>query len=186
MAIHTLFVISRPGIKHRPMRQHGASFIRNIENISMAFQALVIRKRSVCLFSLFFVVICFRPLGKMAPDILYAMSCLCIEKAESILRGRQVAVHAIRHKSLGIVDMGGRFPGIVSKLDFMARCAKLRCRCPDHGVIRNTENGKTDDNTDADKDRPNDVFFHNLLSTVGLTSILKGKSFIIGLDVSLA
>ena len=59
-----------------------------------------------------------------------------------------MVVHAVGHETLGIVDVSGGLPGIVGKLDFMARGAKLRSGGANHGVISDAEKGKRHENAD--------------------------------------
>ncbi len=99
-------------------------------------------------------------LGKMNINIFYAVYGFGIKKIKCVMGGRQMAVHAVRHKSLGIVDMGGGFPGIVSKLDFMAGCTELRCGGSDHGVIAEAEKGKRNEYTETHKGSSDNKFFH--------------------------
>lgn len=62
-----------------------------------------------------------------------------------------MAVHAVCHKSLGIIYMGGCFPGVVSELDFVAPSAKLRCGGSHHGEVRHAEKREGDDDPDSNK-----------------------------------
>ncbi len=79
------------------------------------------------------------------------MGGFCIEKINGIVGSRQMAIHAIGDKTLCVVHVGGGFPRVVSELDFMAGGTKLGCRGPDHGVIGDTENRKSDNNTQNNK-----------------------------------
>jgi hypothetical protein len=90
----------------------------------------------------------------MKDNIFDAVHGLGVKKIVSIVRSREMTIHAIRDKSLGIVHMGGSFPGIVGELDFMTRSAELWCRSADHGVISDAKNGKCNQNADNDKDTP--------------------------------
>jgi hypothetical protein len=136
MAIHAFFFISGPGIDHGSMGQHGATFIRNVQNTSMAFLALFIFKRVVGRLAIFFVIILV--LGKVDDNIF------------DPVKGWQMAVHTVRHESLGIVYVGGCLPGIVGKLDLVARGAKPGRGSTHHGIVGYTENRKS--HNDADKD----------------------------------
>ncbi len=62
-----------------------------------------------------------------------------------------MAIHAVSHKSLGIVDVGGGFPGVVGELNLMAGCAELGRGCPDHGIIGHAENREGNDNSNKYK-----------------------------------
>ncbi len=123
MKIHTPFLISPPRVDHITMGQHGPPLIGNIEKIPMALLALLVLERGIGNAPLLLVVIC--PAHKMDDNVLYAMCRLCIEKIEHICRGRQVTIHAISHKSLSVVGMGGGLPGVVDKLNFMAGRTEL-------------------------------------------------------------
>ena len=80
----------------------------------------------------------------MKDHILDTMKGFGIEELIGILRCREMAIHAIGHKSLGIVGMGGGLPSIVGKLNFMTGGAELGGRGSHHGVITDTEEGKGD------------------------------------------
>jgi len=99
-------------------------------------------------------------LCKMDINIFEAVHGFGVEKIDSVMRGREVTVHAVRYKSLGIVDMGGCFPGVVCILDFVAGCTELRRRRPDHGVIAKTEKRKSDEYAEAHEGGSDNDFFH--------------------------
>lgn len=84
----------------------------------MAFQALIIFQGRVGRLPVLIMVILI--LEKMYGDIFNAVNRLAEKKVDGIVRHGQMAIHAIRDKSLRIVDMGGGFPGIIGKLDLMA------------------------------------------------------------------
>ena len=65
-------------------------------------------------------------IGEMDEYIFYAVGRLCIKKVNCILRGRQVTVHTIRDKSLGVVYMGRGFPRVKGRLNFVAGGAESR------------------------------------------------------------
>jgi len=103
----------------------------------MAFLALVIPKRSIGFLPLFLVVIL--TLEKMDEDVLGAMKGFGIEKVKGVVRSRQMAIHAVGHKSLFIIHMSGGLPGIVGKLNLVAGGTKLGRSCADHGVVGEAE-----------------------------------------------
>ena len=74
---------------------------------------------------------------------------------------REMAVHTIRHKTLGVVHMGGGLPCVVSKLDLMASGTKLRGGSANHGVIGDAEKGKGDDDAYDYKYNPFEEPFHD-------------------------
>lgn len=154
MAIHTSLLITRTRIDHGLVRQHGAPFIRNIEDISMAFLTLLIFKAVIGFLPVFFVIIIV--CEKMKHQVLETMKGFGIKEFEGILRGRKMAIHAIGHKALGIVRMGGGLPGIVGRLNFVAEGAELGGRGSHHGVITDTEEGKGDQNTQDNQDTRSD------------------------------
>jgi len=70
----------------------------------MAFLTLLVLEGGISLLAIFFVIIFF--LEKMYNNILDAMCGLGIEKIKGVVRSRQMAVHAVCHKSLGIIYVG--------------------------------------------------------------------------------
>ena len=124
MAVHTFFFIARSRIDDCSMGQHGAAFVRNIQQISVALHALLIFKRSIGCLAIFLPIIF--ALHKVNDDVLNAVERLLIEKIKGIVGGGQMAIHAVGNKSLGVVDVGGGFPGIVCGLDLVAGRAKFR------------------------------------------------------------
>jgi len=103
MTVHTFFFITRPGINDRPMRQHCAAFIGYVKDIAMAFLALFVLKGCISAISIFFTVIGFAE--KMNIDILKTVPGLGVKEIKGVVRRRQMAVHAISNKTLGIVNM---------------------------------------------------------------------------------
>ncbi len=103
----------------------------------MAFLALVIVERGIGLLSLFLVVIF--ALEKMDEDVLGTMKGFGIKKVKGVVGSRQMAIHAVGHKSLLIVHMSGGLPGVVGKLNLVAGGTKLGRGCADHGVVSETE-----------------------------------------------
>ena len=86
MAIHAPFLIPGPGIDDRSVGEHGPTFIRDIQDIAMAFLALLIFERGIGCEPVFLVVVFI--LGKMNNDVLDAVRCLGIKKVEGVVRGR--------------------------------------------------------------------------------------------------
>jgi hypothetical protein len=148
MAIHAFFFISGPGIDHGSMGQHGATFIRNVQNTSMAFLALFIFKRVVGRLAIFFVIIIV--LGKVDDNIFDPVKGFGIEEINGVAGRWQMAVHTVRHESLGIIYVSGCLPGVVGKLNLVAGGAKTGRGSTHHGVVGYTENRKS--HNDADKD----------------------------------
>jgi hypothetical protein len=137
MTIYAFLLITRPGIDHVTVSKHSTTFVWNVKEVAMAFLALVISKRGIGLLPLFFVVIF--ALKKMDEDVLGTVKGLGIEKVKGVVRSRQMAIHAVGHKSLFIVHMSGGLPGVVGKLNLVAGGTKLGSGCADHGVIGETE-----------------------------------------------
>jgi hypothetical protein len=71
-----------------------------------------------------------------------------------------VAVHAVGHNPMGIVNMGGRPPGHHRRFDFMAGRAEFRGGCPYHGVVGHAEQGKGEHDSHAYQNGCDDPFFH--------------------------
>ena len=103
----------------------------------MAFLALFIFKRVVGRLAIFFVIILV--LGKVDDNIFDPVKGFGIEKINGVTGGWQVTVHAVGHKPLGIVYVGGCLPGIVGKLNLVAGGTKLGRGCAYHGVVSETE-----------------------------------------------
>ena len=137
MTIYAFLLITRPGIDHVTVSKHSTTFVWNEKEITMAFLALVIPKRGIGLLPLFFVVIF--ALEKMDEDVLGTVKGLGIEKVKGVVRCRQMAIHAVGHKSLFIVHMSGCLPGVVGKLNLVAGGTELGRGCAYHGVIGETE-----------------------------------------------
>ena len=89
------------------------------------------------------------------------MPCLRIEKVNSVMRRRQMAVHTVGHKPLCIVHMSRGLPGVKRWLNFMTRGTKLRGGCPNHGVIKYTKQWECDQNARGNEDARNEIFFQN-------------------------
>jgi hypothetical protein len=137
VAVHTTLFIARSWIKDRPVSEHGSSSVRNVKNIAMTFLALIVLEGGISLHPVFVMIIFL--LHKMNNDVFDAVGSLRVEKVEGMVWGGQMTVHTVGHKSLRIIRMCGGFPGVVSKLNFMAGCAELGRGSPDHGVIGDAE-----------------------------------------------
>ena len=124
VAVHTFFFIARSRVDNGSMGQHGAAFVRNIQQISVALHALLIFKRGISCLAVFFSIIF--ALHKMNDDVFNTVECLLVEKIKGVMGGGKMAIHAVGNKSLGVIDVGGGFPGIVGSLDLVAGCAKFR------------------------------------------------------------
>jgi hypothetical protein len=103
MTIDTFFLISRFGIQHRTVGQHGTALIWHVEQIAVAFLALPVIKSGIGIIARFFPVVFTRK--EMYRHVLDAMVSLCKEKVEGVLGGWQVAIHAIDDNTGGIVGM---------------------------------------------------------------------------------
>ena len=161
VAIDTFLFITGSGVEYRPMGEHCPPLIRNMQNISMALLTLLVGKRRIGLLALVLMIVLGHVLGKMNKNIFYTVKGFCIKKIECIVRRRKVTVHTVGDESLGIVHMGGCLPCIVSELNFMAGSTKLRRRCPNHGVVPDTEQRESDDDSHNNEYAAIEVFFHH-------------------------
>ena len=57
MAIHASLLIAGTRVDHGLVSQHGAPFIRDVEDVSMAFLTLLILEAVIGLLTVFFVII---------------------------------------------------------------------------------------------------------------------------------
>jgi len=103
----------------------------------MALQALLVFKRSIGGFAVFGSIVF--TLNEMNNDIFNTMKSFLVEKINGVVGGRQVAIHAIGHKALGVVHMGGGLPSVVGGLNLMATCTKLGRRGSHHRVVADAE-----------------------------------------------
>ena len=87
MAFKTAFLISRPGIDHRPVGQHGAPLIGQIDDVAVAFQTLVVFDGGVGPFPVLLMIV--RGHGKVGHDVFDAMEGLGVEELKGVLRRRQ-------------------------------------------------------------------------------------------------
>ena len=165
MAVHALFFVARTSIDHRTVCQHGTALVRHGQQISMALLALGVIKGVVGSLPVFLTIVFFY--YEMLNDVLDTMIGFGKEEVECLVRSRQVTVHAVGHESLGIVDMGGRSPGNHRRLDLMAHGAKFRSGGAYHGIIGHAEQGKRDENADANKDRANQILLHGFSPIFG-------------------
>ena len=104
MAVHTLFLVTGPRINNRPVGQHGPAFIRDIQEVSVTFLALLILKGGISNLSVSLMIV--GVLGKMNDNVFNAMHGLGVEKVEGIVGGGKMTIHTVGHKALGIVHMG--------------------------------------------------------------------------------
>ena len=65
------------------------------------------------------------------------------KEVESLVGRRKMAVHAVGHESLGVVDMGGGSPGNHRRFDLMAQGAKIRSGGAYHGIVGHAEQGES-------------------------------------------
>jgi hypothetical protein len=87
------------------MGQHGPSFVWNMEDISMAFLALVILKGGIGLLTIFFVVI-FIQNKDMHEQIFDAVRRFGVEEVNGVVGGGEMTIHTVCHKPLGVIDVG--------------------------------------------------------------------------------
>ena len=139
VAVRATLLIAGPGIQHLAMGQHAALLVRQIQQVAVALQALVVFDVPGGLGPAFRVIVVGLVLDEMGHDILEAVQRLGEEKVKGIVGRGQVAVHAVGHHAPGIVGVRGRAPGIVGVLYLVAGSTKKRCRGPYHGIIGETE-----------------------------------------------
>jgi hypothetical protein len=112
-----------------------------MKDISVAFLALIVFEGSIGLLAVFFVIV-FIQEKDMGKEILHAMPCFGIEKVKGVMGGREMTVHTVGHKSLGVIGVCGGFPRVIGELDFVAHGAELRGRGANHCVVGDTEDGE--------------------------------------------
>ena len=103
VTVHALFFIALSCVEDFAVGQHCSPFIWYMEDIPVAFQTLVVFKRGIGLFTILFVIILI--LNKMYDYIFDPVGRLCIKEIKCVVGGRQMAVHTIRDKALGIVNV---------------------------------------------------------------------------------
>jgi hypothetical protein len=86
------------------MGQHRPTFVRNIEKVAVAFLTLFVFKGCIRLIAILLMVVSL--LGKMNDNVFNAMESFGVEKVKRVVWSRQVTVHAVGYKTLGVVDMG--------------------------------------------------------------------------------
>jgi len=138
-----------------------------VEDVPVAFLALGVLKGLIGVVPALFPVI--GPVDKVDVDIFDSVEGLGIEKVERVLGGRQVAVHAVCGEPLGVVHMGGCLPAVVGRSDLVAGGTEPGSGGPYHGVIGQTEDGKSNDNTKGDKKSRFNKFLHGFPSVMGLS-----------------
>ena len=102
VTIYALFFITGPGIEYRPMGQHGPPFVRDIEDISMAFLALIVFERPIGLLAILFMIV-FIQNKHVYEQIFDAVPSFGVKEVKGIMGGREMTVHTVCHKSLGII-----------------------------------------------------------------------------------
>jgi hypothetical protein len=158
MAVHTLLFITGSGINYRSMSQHGSTFVRNIEKVAVAFLTLFVPKGSIGFIAILVMIVSL--LGKMNDNVFNAMESLGVEEVKRIVGGRQVTVHAVGYKTLGVVDVGGGLPCVIGILDLMAPRTELRRGRTYHGVVTEAEKGEGYKKPYGDEDGRFDQLFH--------------------------
>ena len=93
MTVHTFFLIPFPGVNNGPVRQHGAAPVGNVQQIPVAFEALVVVKAGIGRLPGRLSIVF--PGQKMNPHILDALIGFRKEEIEHILGATQ------RHQRLG-------------------------------------------------------------------------------------
>ena len=104
VAVNTLFFIPFSRIYNGFMGKHCPAFVRYIEYVPVAFHTLGVFKRFIGLGTIFIPVV--GAIDKMDKYILNAMGGFGVKEIDHILGRRQVAIHAVGRKPLGVIDMG--------------------------------------------------------------------------------
>jgi len=151
-------LIAGSGVDYGAVGQHGSPLVGHMDNVEVAFQALVILNVRIGCLTIFLTVIFGEE--EMLHKIFGPVIGLGIKEVKSVMGSRQVAIHAVRHKALGIVDMRGGSPGFVSRLNFVTTGAELRGGGAHHGVIGEAEEGKGHDNPKKDIENRLEKFSH--------------------------
>ncbi len=149
VAVDTLFLISRTGVEHGAVGQHGPAFVGHGQEVAMAFLALGIVEGRVGGLPVFLAIVFLA--GKMLDHVFEAVNGLGEKEVEGFVRRGQMAVHAVGYESLRVVHMGGRPPGHHRRFDFMAGGAEFGGGCSHHGVVRHAEQGKCDHDPHTDQ-----------------------------------
>jgi len=102
VTIDALFFITGPGIEYRPVGQHGPPFVRDVEDISMAFLALIVFERRISLLAILFMIV-FIQNKDVYEQIFDAVPCFGVKEIKGVMGGREMTVHTVCHKSLGII-----------------------------------------------------------------------------------
>ena len=85
------------------MRQHGPSFIGDVQDISVPFKTLLIFEGCIRLFTILFMIVFI--LNEMDNYVFDSVSCFCIEEIKGIVGSGKMAIHTICNEPLGIIDM---------------------------------------------------------------------------------
>ena len=86
----------------------------------------------------------------MRQHVFGAVIGLGVKEIEGIMRRGEMAVHAVRHEPLAVIDVGRSPPGVIGEIDLVAGRAKLWCRGAHHGVVGKAEKGEGHDNPKDD------------------------------------
>jgi hypothetical protein len=141
------------------MGKHGTAFVWNIQYVAMALHALFVIEGVVGRLAVFGVIVFSSQ--EMDHHILNAVKGFGVEEVKGVMGRRQMAVHAVGDKSLGIVDVCRCLPGVVGEFDFMAAGAELGSGGSHHGVVAHAKEWKAYENTQPDKGCCKQVlFFH--------------------------
>lgn len=151
VAIKTLLLITLARVDYSPMSKHGTSLSGYKKDVAMTLQTLIILYGKISPFSGFFPAIGIGAFHEVDDYIFGTMQGFCVEEFYDVMRCRQMTVHAVGHKSLAVVNMGGHLPGVVGRLYFMAACAKSGSRCANHGVVSHRKEGKAQDDPEENK-----------------------------------
>jgi hypothetical protein len=149
MTVNALLLIARSCVDHGAMSKHCPSFVGYVKNVPVAFLTLLILKRGISSLSVLFVIVSIQE--KVNQDILGAMERLGVEEIKGFVGGRKMTVHAVGYEPLRIVNMGRGFPRVVGKLNLMTGGAELGRRSANHGVVREAEQRKGQEDTESNE-----------------------------------
>jgi len=142
------------------MGPHGAAAVGHVQNVTVALLALIVAESGIgSLAGLFAIVLATHEVDGY---ILEAVIGLGEKELEGILRGGQMAIHAIHNDAGGVIRMGRCTPSPYRGFDLMARGAKFRCGSADHGIIGHAEDGKCNQNAQDDQRARCEKLFHSV------------------------
>ncbi len=121
VTVHALLLHAGHGVENLLVGEHGPTVARKILDVAVAFEALGVLEGCVSLAAIFGPVVVVGGVHhEMGNHVFDPVEGLHIEEVDGVVGGREMAVHAVRHEALPVVDVARCLPGIVSPLDFVA------------------------------------------------------------------